>query len=236
MILQKVLFSCLAASCAFGLDVKPDSLSLTVKLLPNYTKALDTITLYNNSSNRIQIDTVSIKFLDGNSTDFKRGKGCDSADWSCYNYNGWSYDVFSYGVIINSLRYSKDSLFLLQDSAGSLINYTILPHDSLQFGLRVISGCAICDQMPFFPATTNFQYSFIVTNGQRAAFHLTLHEPTHVAPVQIPHRYLPAGRLGQLYNLRGQKMTDGSLIGIFIRNNKTYFRLDWNMLKFPNWK
>jgi hypothetical protein len=37
MILQKMLFTCLAASCAFGLEVKPDSLSLIVQFMQKWT-------------------------------------------------------------------------------------------------------------------------------------------------------------------------------------------------------
>ena len=53
----------MVASCAFGLEVRPDSLSLTVNLMQNRYKVLDTITLHNPSGEQIQIDTVSIKFL-----------------------------------------------------------------------------------------------------------------------------------------------------------------------------
>jgi hypothetical protein len=231
MKIRKILLVFLVASCAFGLEVKPDSLSLTVELLQNMYKALNTITLYNTTSDQIQIDTVFIKFLNGDSTDFKRGQNCDSSDWSCYNYGGWTYGGVASSTIIIALRYMKDSLFFMGKISGGPIEYTIPPHDSLQFSVRIITNCSVCDRMPSFPATTKFQYSFIARNGQKASFLLKLNEPTHVAPVQIPHHYLPAGRRGALYNLRGQKMNDGSPIGILIRNNKTYFRLDWNARK-----
>jgi hypothetical protein len=237
MMIQKMLYIFLAASCAFGLEVKPDSLSLTVKLMQNLYKALDTITLHNTAGDQIQIDTVFVKFLNGgDSTDYKLGKNCDSLGWSCYNYSGWTYGGVASSTKIIDLRYIKDSLFVLQNAGSGPITYTIPPRDSIRFIVCAIINCPVCDRMPSFPATTKFLYTFVVSNGQKASFLLTLNQPTHVAPVQITHRYLPAGRLGQLYNLRGQKMTSSPPIGIFIRNNKTYFRLDWNMRKFPNWK
>ncbi len=236
MKIQKIIFVCLVASCAFGLEVRPDSLSLTVNLMQNRYKVLDTITLHNPSGEQIQIDTVSIKFLNGDSIDFKRGKNCDSSNLSCYNYSGWTYGMFSNSMKSISLRYIKDSLFLLQDTAGNPVEYTIPSNDSLQFGVCSIINCSLCDRTPSFPATTKFQYSFIARNGQKASFLLTLNQPTNIAPFQIPHHYLPAGRLGQLYNLRGQKMDGRFPVGIIVQNNKTYFRLDWSAREISNKK
>jgi hypothetical protein len=129
----------------------------------------------------------------------------------------------------------EDSLFFIGKISGGPIEYTIPPHDSLQFSVRLITNCSVCDRMPSFPATTKFQYSFITGDGQKVSFLLTLNQPTRVAPVQIPHQYVPAGRFGALYNLRGQKMDGRFPVGVIVQNNKTYFRLDW-IAGISNWK
>lgn len=228
-ILQKTLFACLLASCAFGLDIKPDSLSLALK-------SFDTITLYNNANDQIQIDTIFIKFQNGDSVDFERGKACDSANVSCYNYSGWSYGWSESSATTISLRYVKDSLFLLQNSTGNPIEYTISPHDSLQFVVSTIVNCPACDRMPIFPATTKFQYAFITNDGQKASFLLTLNRPTNVSSIEVSRRYPWDGRPKAFYNLRGQKMDSRSPFGIIVQNNKIYFRLDWNTRELPNGK
>jgi hypothetical protein len=219
--IQKMLPVFLFISCALGLEVKPDSSSFTVQLMQKYSKVLDTITLYNGTEGPIQIDTMSIAFLNGDSAECKFGNMCDSANWSCYNYSGWLY-----GMTDTSLRYSKDSLFILQDQNGKLLRYMLQPKDSLKFCLRIITNCPVCGRLPSFPATTKFRYSFITTNGEKASFLLTLNRATAVSGVRIPCRYQSAERSKPCYTLRGQKTDIRSPVGILVRNRETIVGLN----------
>lgn len=226
---SKMLLVFLAASCTFGLDVKPDSMSLTLNLMQNYHNALDTIILYNPSDKQIQIDTVTIKFLNGNPLDFSMGKACDPTDSlhsRCYIYSGWFYGLSM------SLGYVRDSLFVLQNKG--VVQYTIQPRDSVQFSICAIINCPYCGRRPSFPATTKFLYSFNIRNGERASFLLKLNHPTIVVPVQNPYRCLMAGHSGESFNLRGQKMDREQIIGILVRNNKLHFILDWDSRNILN--
>ena len=201
-----------AISGILGLEIQPDSLSRTLRLLSYYYAPIDTIVLYNPGSERISIDTVFIKFLNGSiPTDFQAGKDCDPTHFYQYVYQGWVY-----GSDIVSLRYVSDSIFLLQDSVGIPRRYQLQPGDSLLFHLNVISNCPVCGRMPSFPATTRFLYSFIAAEGG-ATFLLTLDQPTAVSPARISSIKKPVRGIEPYYNLRGQKVGMNVPTGLKVR-------------------
>jgi hypothetical protein len=209
------IFLLLCSSSIFGLEVKPDSLSFTLKLMSNYYNALDTITLYNTSADRIQVDSVYIRFLNGVSTDFTAGKGLDPTQFSQYNYQGWVY-----GGANISLRYVKDSLFLLQDSVGNPLHWLLQPGDSLLFGLRVVVNCPVCGRKPSFPGTTRFLYSFIAADGRSVPFLLNLYQPVGIPSVRKVRENKQTRYSGSFFNLCGRKIEIGRQAGVRVRANE----------------
>lgn len=192
---QFVLAGWLLAS---GLEVKPDSLFFPVSLQHSYYTVLDTVTLYNPSDTQVTIDTVLVKFLNGSSADFP--------------------GVWSYGVQSVTLRYVKDSLFILDDYLGLDIHYTVQPHDSLHFMVRIIGTCYFCNSLPRFPKATKFRFYFATAKGQRASFLLTLDPVTTVAEARVQYLHLPSHGRGQSYNLQGKRTDVLSPAGVTIRN------------------
>jgi hypothetical protein len=214
------IFTLALSSAVFGLDVNPDSLALSVKLMMKYYFALDTITIINSENRTVLIDTVAIKFLNGSPADFRAGWDCDPTKYYEYNYRGWLY-----GIGGKSLRYGMDSLFFLQDSTGTITSYSLLPNDSMIFVLRVIANCPICDRTPSFPSTTKFQFVFIENTGDRSYFILRLNDPTGVAPVTNPK----ARKYGTVrtpdVNLRGQSTNSPGPACIVARKGNTHLKV-----------
>lgn len=141
-----------------GVAIRPDSIALRIAPMTAMHSAIDTVCLKNGASTAITIDSIHIFFLNGDTArDFRMGSDCHPGQFLEYNYNGWVY-----GTTHTTLRYVRDSLFLLQDSAGNATSVTINPNDSEFFYVHVITNCPICGRMPSFPNTTRYRYFFHV--------------------------------------------------------------------------
>jgi hypothetical protein len=204
-----------------GLEINPDSSSLSLHLIRNYPEAIDTIIIKNCGDKPLSIDTVAIKFLNGATVDFRCGINCKS--FSDYNYSGWTY-----GFSSQTLRYRCDSLFLLQDSDCNLVKYAVPAHDSMKFILRIITNCPICGRMPSFPTTTSFKYDFIEKNGGHNYFILNLKNATGTISNADRKSIRPNTQRKPPVNLRGQTLNslypaaqitaqDGKKIGMMKR-------------------
>jgi hypothetical protein len=165
----------LAPILCLGLEVDPDSMALSLLPFANYNKVIDTIKLVNTGNGALTVDSVTIRFLDGDSMDFKRGYDCDWGKYYDYNYKGWVY-----GMTYLSLRYVKDSLFLLQDSSGVPITVSIPSHDTADFRLAMVVNCVVCGRMPAFPNTTRFLYTFYTAGAVGGRFLLTQNNITKI--------------------------------------------------------
>ena len=153
-------------SLSFSLNIHPDSMSLHISPMTAMHSAIDTVCLKNGASTAITIDSIHIFFLNGDTArDFRMGSDCHPGQFLEYNYNGWVY-----GTTHTTLRYVRDSLFLLQDSAGNATSISINPNDSEFFYVHVITNCPICGRMPSFPNTSKYRYSFHISGD--AGFNL----------------------------------------------------------------
>lgn len=168
------LWNLMLACTIWGLEIKPVSLTISPSFVSKISAAIDTITIKNTSEIVVTIDTVTITFLNGDSADFRNGVNC--MDYTCFNYNGWSYGALSHQF----LRYLRDSLYLLQDLSGNPVRYTLQPHDSMDFIVYSAINCPVCGRMPSFPATTRFRFDFVGGSGQHNSFFLNLENITAV--------------------------------------------------------
>jgi hypothetical protein len=150
-----LLLLLLLPTCGFGLIIHPDSIVLNIKPMMAMHSPIDTVCLKNETNAAIIIDSIKIRFCNGDSEDFKKGFDCQPAQFLDYNYRGWLY-----GATHTSLRYLRDSLYLLQDSLGNQTTITIHPNDSAFFNLQVITNCPFCGRMPSFPKASKYIYSF----------------------------------------------------------------------------
>jgi hypothetical protein len=196
--MKKTVFWYVVLLCnVWGLELNPDSITISSSLIKKITGTIDTIIIKNNGESPVSIDSVKIMFLNGDSVDFRSGKNC--TDFSCYNYSGWSY-----GMSQQVLHYLCDSLYLLQDVSGNLLQYTIQPYDSVIFPLWSAINCPVCGRRPSFPTTTRFRFDFVGKNGMRDTFFLNVQNPTPVvynANQKSGHTVL---KQSSSVNLRGQ--------------------------------
>jgi hypothetical protein len=199
--MKKIAFWYVVLLCgAWGLEIKPASLTISPSFVSKISAAIDTITLTNTSNAVVSIDTVTITFLNGDSADFRSGIGC--TDYSCFNYGGWSYGASSH----QALHYLRDSLYMLQDVSAGVVRYTLQPHDSLKFIVYSAINCPVCGRMPSFPKTTRFRFDFIGGNGVRDSFLLNLENPTATTYNIKQKNNQPVSRLTSYVNLRGQSI------------------------------
>lgn len=146
---------CLFTGYAYGLEMEPDSIVREIEPLMVYNAPVETLTIQNRTGADVAVDSITIRFRDGDSSDFSMGIDCQWDQLSDYYYRGWVY-----GMTSNTLRYVRDSLFLLQDSSGSPVTFTVAPDDSAEFPVWLIVNCPECGRKPSFPATERYLYIF----------------------------------------------------------------------------
>jgi hypothetical protein len=151
----------LLPSYSTGLTIHPDSIVLTIKPMLAMHSPIDTVTLKNETNAAIAIDSIKIRFCNGDSGDFKKGYNIQPGDFNRYNYEGWVYG----GATHVCLQYLRDSLFMAQDSVGLPMKIFLHPNDSAFFYLQVITNCPVCGRMPSFPNTSKYRYSFHLSNN-----------------------------------------------------------------------
>jgi hypothetical protein len=196
--MKKIAFWNVVLFCGVcGLELNPDSITISSNLIKKISGTIDTIIIKNTGESAVSIDSVKIMFLNGDSFDLRSGKNC--ADFSCYNYSGWSY-----GMSQQVLHYLHDSLFLLEDVSGNLLKYTIQPHDSVKFPLWSVINCPVCGRMPSFPTTTRFRFDFVGKNGMCDTFFLNVQNPTPIVYNANQKRDHTVLQQSSSVNLRGQ--------------------------------
>lgn len=175
-----VLAIAMAASIAMaGLDVVPDTVNANAA---RGTRAFDTVSLVNRSPGSIRVDSILIRFLDGNKPgDFIACKGCAPESIGAYVYNGWLYGPGSN----QSLRYLRDSLFLLQDAHGAPVSVTVGGTPS-PFALYFPINCPFCDRPAAYPAAAHYAYAFIGDDGSRADLTVSVGPTSGVFRREIP--------------------------------------------------
>ncbi len=198
---------------SFGLNLNPDSLAKDISPMSHYSLPLGTITIKNESDQKVIVDSVNIRFLNGDSMDFKMGIDCQPDEFYDYNYRGWVY-----GITYMSLRHVQDSLFTLQDSLGDRVSFSINAHDSSQFVLYLIVNCPMCGRMPSFPSTTNFLYLFHST-GHSDSLIINVQDQTSIRLIKTATS--PMGNLKlqkRRFNIAGQALRENNHIakGIII--------------------
>ncbi len=67
------------SGCAFGLSIIPDSVSKSTAPMSYYDLRLETITLKNKSNSVVVVDSILIRFQNGDSSDFRMGFDCRPA-------------------------------------------------------------------------------------------------------------------------------------------------------------
>jgi hypothetical protein len=153
------------AAAAQGLEVGPQT--LTDNFRPE-TGAFDSVSLVNKTANALRVDSITIRFLDGGATprpaDFTACKTCPPDSIGAYFYGGWLYgSSFS-----QSLRYLRDSLFLIQDRFGAPVTVSLAPGASSTFALHYPVNCPVCGRPASYPGATRYAFTFIASEGGRA--------------------------------------------------------------------
>jgi hypothetical protein len=171
------IFALFTASHAITLV--PDSSSVTIQPMTSMTMVIDSVRICNAAPVSVTIDSIIIKFLNGDSADFNRGKNCDPAKYYEYIYNGWIS-----GISKQTLRYVRDSVFLLQDSLGAPVTISIDANACTTFPIREITNCASCGRLPSFPKTTRYSYTFFSSSGN-STFLLKVNDVTAVSYPRI---------------------------------------------------
>jgi hypothetical protein len=171
------------SSCTLGLNIIPDSISKSVAPMSYYGLPLETIKLKNQSNTVIAVDSILIRFQNGDSSDFRMGFDCQPTQFYDYNYKGWVYGSFN-----KTLRYLRDSLFLLQDSVGNIITISIAPNDSADFIVYLVVNCPICGRMPSFPKTTRYLYLFHSSSGKSDSLKVYIDDKTFIEKTRMPNR------------------------------------------------
>lgn len=97
---------------------------------------------------------------------------------------------------------------MLQNASGSIIKYSLQPHESINFIVYSAINCPVCGRMPSFPKTTTFRFEFIGGNGVRDSFLLKLENPTPVIDNVKRQNNQSVSRITSYVNLRGQCITD----------------------------
>ncbi len=203
-ILLLVLF---LPACGFGFNIQPDSIVVDSFSFLKMHSAIDTIYLKNETNSTMTIDSIKIRFIDGNPTDFRKGIDCQPEEFLEYNYQGWLY-----GDTRISLRYLRDSLFMLQDSSGNLIKISLNPNDSTFFYIQEIINCLFCGRMPSFPATSKYIYSFFLSDNTISNLKVTVKRPGQTSILS------PADKHG-----RSDPLNSSAVITTVIPNNMEVF-------------
>lgn len=160
-----------------GLAVVPQTVSDAFR--PSY-RAFDTVSLVNESARDIRVDSITIRLLDGGANprpaEFTACKTCPHDSLYAYNYNGWMYGH----TLDRSLRYLRDSLFLIQDGSGVPVSVSLAPGASAPFALHYPVNCPVCGRMPSYPGATRYAFTFIASDGSRAVLNVEANFATAV--------------------------------------------------------
>jgi hypothetical protein len=202
-----------------AITLAPDSSSVTIQPMQSIDKVIDSVKICNTAPTSITIDSVIIKFLNGDSADFSRGKNCDPANFFQYFYGGWVF-----GISSKSLRYVRDSVFLLQDSLGVPVVISIGANSCTTFPLREITNCPVCGRMPSFPKTTRYSYTFCTSGGNKV-FLFKINDVTAVSNARVTSllRYPAIHKLAAC-NLLGRNVKGGNAAGIEMQNGEKRVR------------
>jgi hypothetical protein len=200
---------------SFAITLLPDSSSVTIQPMQSINMVIDSVKICNTAPTPVTIDSIFIKFLNGDSTDFLMGINCDPANFNQYFYRGWVF-----GIANKSLRYVRDSVFLLQDSLGAPVAVSIGANSCTAFPLREITNCPVCGRMPSFPKTTRYSYTFCTSGGNKV-FLLKVNDVTPVSYGRVTSllRY-PAIHKTAVCNLLGRNVKGGNAAGIEMRNGE----------------
>jgi hypothetical protein len=208
-----VIFALFTAS--YAITLVPDSSSVTIQPMSSINTVIDSVKICNSDPASITIDSIIIKFLNGDSSDFARGKNCDPANFFQYFYGGWVF-----GASNKSLRYIRDSVFLLQDSLGAPVAISIGANSCITFPLREITNCPVCGRMPSFPKTTRYSYTFFTSGGNKVfIFKINDMTPVSYGRVTSLLRY-PAIHKTAACNLLGRNVKGGNAAGFEMRNGE----------------
>lgn len=200
----------LLSTFSFGLDLIPDSvISKSRDSLIRGDLNIDTVEIKNASSAAITVDSILIRFLDGDSLDFKRGIILSDPGYYAHVYNGWTYGRYS-----KSLGCLRDSLFLLIDSIGRPVSMSIAPESSIEFVICLPVNCITCGRMPAYPKTTRYQYLFNSTGTSSDSLKVILSENTSVKGKFItPCKSNNPNRGNGNYILTGRKLKIAGQVG-----------------------
>jgi hypothetical protein len=172
-----ILATVLSATPALsqGLKAVPDSVRSDLR--PG-SRAFDTVLLVNNSQVALRVDSITIRFLDGganpNPGDFTACKSCAPDSLGAYVYSGWLY-----GSSQNqSLRYLRDSLFLIQDSHGAPVSLSVGGGASVPFALYFPVNCPFCGRPAAYPGATRYAFTFIASEGSQTGLSVAVAAPT----------------------------------------------------------
>jgi hypothetical protein len=215
---------CLIPCYSYGLTMEPDSIVMEIEPLMVYHEPVETLTISNQSDTDVTVDSITIHLLDGDSLDFSMGIDCQPGQFSEYNYRGWVY-----GTSNKSLRYCRDSLFLLQDSSGNPVTFTIALNGSIEFPVWLIVNCPVCGRMPSFPATEHYLYLFHTSGGDPDSLKVTIRDSGSTTVITTP-----TGKSGNRvvkkdkYNLAGQKLNtkNAKRSGIILGEKSKRIRID----------
>ena len=220
MIFRSTLFLLILITASRAVTLTPDSSSVTLQPMMSIDKVIDSVRICNTTAAPVTVDSIIIKFLNGDSADFAKGKDCDPKVFSQYIYNGWVY-----GWTYRSLRYVRDSVFLLQDSSGKQVTISVGTGACTVFQLREITNCPVCGRMPSFPKTTRYSYTFFSSSGN-ATFLLKVNDVTAVSPsrtqaivkLQKPHQ--------AAFDARGRKISSGNSARFEMQDGKKRIVVD----------
>jgi hypothetical protein len=134
--------------------------------------AFDTVSLVNRTADALRVDSITIRFLDGGANprpaDFTACKTCPPDSIGAYIYAGWLYG----SSLAQSMRYLRDSLFLIQDQHGLPVTVSLAPGASIPFALHYPVNCPVCGRLPGYPGATRYAFTFIASEGSRAVLNV----------------------------------------------------------------
>ena len=159
---------------SYGLDITPDSLTRGITWT-DYHEALDTLIISNPGTSEVRVDSITVRLLDGDSTDFIACSECEPGNFGNYAYRGWVF-----GVTDTTFRYVKDSLFLLQDGSGLPVSFSVAADGTAKFALHLMVNCPICGRMPSIPKTVHYAFMFHSSSGVTDTVTLTIQDSTPV--------------------------------------------------------
>lgn len=201
----------------FGLTLDPDSLTRSIAPLTNYNGPVDSVLITNEGAAMVTVDSVHIRFSNGDSGDFVAGRECRPDQFFEYVYGGWVL-----GGLNRSLRYVKDSLFLLQDSIGNPVSFSVAKDNPFIFRVYLPVNCPYCGRLPSFPSTTEYLYLFFTASGTVDSLYVTIYNSTSVTTmVWAAGSLRNASKKSGLYTITGQKLPAGhSTTGVAVSGNR----------------